>query len=239
MAVRDERAAVKAKAQGARGGRGAARGKSRPYHHGALRGALIEEALGLIREQGPEGFTLRELARRLGVSHAAPYRHFADRRALITAVAALGCDELAAAIRGGLDAAGPDLRARFLGAGYAYVRFALDKPAHFRAMFGSPEVDTGDAGYSEARARCWGILIGFIGDGQRAGLLVEGEAEVIATPVWAMHHGLACLAATGAWDEHGPAALKEIVDGAHAALLDGLLVRGGEGGGRGKKGAAR
>jgi AcrR family transcriptional regulator len=202
--------------------------KSRPYHHGALRGALLDEALGLIRELGPEGFTLRELARRLGVSHAAPYRHFVDRGALLTAVATLGCDELAAAIRAGLDAAGSDLRARFLAAGYAYVRFALDMPAHFKTMFESPEVDTADPTYMEATARCRGILIAFIRDGQQKGLLVEGDPEAIATPVWAMHHGLASLASAGAFKEHGPAALKGIVDRAHAALLDGLLVRGGD-----------
>lgn len=201
--------------------------KSRPYHHGALRGALLDEALELIRELGPEGFTLRELARRLGVSHAAPYRHFVDRGALLTAVAALGCDELRAAIRAGLEAAGPDLRARFLAGGYAYVRFALDRPAHFKTMFESPEVDTGDPMYMEATARCRGILIEFIGDGQRKGLLVEGDPEEMATPVWAMHHGLASLASAGAFKTEEPAELKRIVDGAHAALLDGLLVRGG------------
>jgi AcrR family transcriptional regulator len=215
------------------------RKKSRPYHHGGLRSALLDEALGLIREQGPEGFTLRELARRLGVSHAAPYRHFADRGALLTAVAAAGCDELAAAIRAGLDGAGTDLRARFLAAGYAYVRFALDKPAHFQTMFESAEVDKKDPAYAEATARCWGILIAFIREGQGRGLLVEGEPEVIAIPVWAMHHGLASLASAGAFEGHGPAALKGIVDGAHAALLDGLLVRGGEAPRAAKKGGQK
>ncbi|NUQ79608.1 MAG: TetR/AcrR family transcriptional regulator [Polyangiaceae bacterium] len=190
---------------------------------------MLEEAIELIQEAGPEGFTLRELARRLGVSHAASYRHFADRGALLTAVAALGCDELAAGIRAALEGAGDDLRARFLAAGYAYVRFALDKPAHFRTMFESAEVDSGDAGYVEATARCRGILIEFIREGQRRGLLVEGDPEVIATPVWAMHHGLASLASAGAFKAHGAGALKGIVDGAHAALLDGLLARGGWG----------
>ncbi|HZF54800.1 MAG TPA: TetR/AcrR family transcriptional regulator [Polyangiaceae bacterium] len=219
--------------------RASSRKESRSYHHGALRDALVGEAIELIRSEGPEGFTLRELARRLGVSHAAPYRHFADRGALLTAVAALGCDELAAAIRAALDEAGADLRARFLAAGYAYVRFALDMPAHFRTMFESPEVDTADPAYSEATARCRGILIEFIRDGQQRGLLVKGDPEGIATPVWAMHHGLASLASAGAFEAHGPAALRGIVDGAHAALLDGLLVRGGEAAPAAKKGRRR
>lgn len=202
-----------------------ARRKSRPYHHGDLRRALLEEALLLIKEQGPTGFTLREIARRLGVSHAAPYRHFADRSALLTALAALGCDELGAAITASLAEAGADLRARFLAAGFAYVRFALDRPAYFQTMFYSGEVDTADPAYAEAQARCFGILLSFIEEGQRSGELAAGDPRAIAMPVWAMHHGLACLASTGAFASHEPPALREVVDFAHASLLDGLLVK--------------
>lgn len=180
----------------------------------------------LIRELGPTGFTLREIARRLGVSHAAPYRHFADRGALLTAVAALGCEELGAAITAALGEAGKDLRARFLAAGFAYVRFALERPAHFQTMFYSGEVDTADPAYAAARERCFGILLAFIAEGQRAGDLAPGDPRAIATPVWAMHHGLACLASSSAFEAGEPSDLKQIVDFAHASLLDGLLVRG-------------
>jgi AcrR family transcriptional regulator len=203
-----------------------ARRKSRSYHHGDLRRALLDEALELIREEGPAGFTLREVARRLGVSHAAPYRHFADRKALLTAIAALGADELGAGITSALEGAGADLRARFLAAGYAYVRFALDRPAHFQTMFLNDAIDLADPVYEAARGRCYGILLSFIAEGQRAGELAPGDPEALATPVWAMHHGLACLASSGAFAAHGPAALQGIVDFAHASLLDGLLVRG-------------
>jgi AcrR family transcriptional regulator len=195
----------------------------RPYHHGDLSSALLEEALLLIKERGPQGFTLREVARRAGVSHAAPYRHFADRSALLTAVAAAGSVALGAAIQGALDAAPADLRARFLAAGHAYVRFAIERSAHFQVMFFAQEVDESDPSMLAAKERTLGILLDFIRDGQRAGSIVAGDPKTIAIPIWAMHHGLACLASAGAFAAHGPKALRGIIDGAHAALLDGIL----------------
>jgi AcrR family transcriptional regulator len=211
----------------------------RPYHHGDLRSALLEQALLLIKERGPQGFTLREVARRAGVSHAAPYRHFADRSALLTAVAAAGSVELGVAVQGALDAVAgggrgtekppgarqpaEDLRARFLAAGFAYVRFAIDRPAHFQVMFFAQEVDKADPSMLAAKGRTFGILLDFIREGQRAGLVVAGDPETIAIPIWAMHHGLACLASSSAFAEHGPKALRSLIDGAHAALLDGIL----------------
>lgn len=195
----------------------------RPYHHGDLSSALLEEALLLVKERGPQGFTLREVARRAGVSHAAPYRHFADRSALLTALAAAGSVALGAAIQGALDAAPADLRARFLAAGFAYVRFALDRSAHFQVMFFAPEIDASDPSMLAAKERTFGILLDFISDGQRAGRIVAGDPKTIAIPIWAMHHGLACLASGGAFAAHGPKALRSIIDGAHEALLDGIL----------------
>ena len=194
----------------------------RPYHHGDLRRAVLDEALALIEEQGHVGFTLREVARRIGVSHTAPYRHFPDKRALMTALAieALGtmADRLAAA----LDAAGGDLRARFLAAGAAYVRFALECPAAFRTIYAG-EGDLAEPAYQAAKARSFGLLLGFIGEAQRAGVFPAGDPTALARPVWAMHHGLATLASTGAFDAEGPEGLARIVDDAHTRLLDGMM----------------
>lgn len=215
----------------------------RPYHHGDLRSALLEQALLLVKERGPRGFTLREVARRAGVSHAAPYRHFADRSALLTAVAAAGSVELGVAVQAALDDAvagsgrggersaarkrarkpAEVLRARFLAAGFAYVRFAIERPAYFQVMFFAQEIDQTDPSMLAAKGRTFGILLDFIGDGQRNGLVVAGDPETIAIPIWAMHHGLACLASGGAFAAHGAKTLRSIIDDAHAALLDGLL----------------
>lgn len=182
----------------------------------------MDEALALIDERGLAAMTLREIARRIGVSHAAPYRHFADRRALLTALSAEGSALLAARIHAALDAAGGDLRARFLAAGFAYVRFALDHPALFQVMYSS-ELDAEDPTLRAAKQETFGILLRFIAEAQRQGAFPPGDVEALAIPIWAMHHGLATLAATRAFAGCGASGLRRIVDDAHARLLDGLL----------------
>src|SRR6478736_10491603 len=98
----------------------------RTYHHGDLRRAVLTAALDVIRTEGPGALSLRDLARRAGVSHAAPAHHFKDRTGLLTAIAAEGYALFADAL-----ADAPDLRER----GVAYVRFAATHPAHFQVMF--------------------------------------------------------------------------------------------------------
>src|ERR1700741_4543131 len=111
--------------------------KRKPYHHANLREELLEAAIRLIAEVGPTAFTLREIARRAGVSHNAPYRHFRDKDDVIAAVATQGYRELNHAM---LDAAKPDTDAvRCLKcAGLAYIAFALRRPEHFTVMFDAP-----------------------------------------------------------------------------------------------------
>jgi AcrR family transcriptional regulator len=99
----------------------------RPYHFGDLRGALLAEGESLLTEVGPAEISLREIARRIGVSHNAPYRHFATKEALLAAIAAAGFDTLAARLE--KPASDPEAFGR------AYVEFALERPAVFRLMF--------------------------------------------------------------------------------------------------------
>ena len=113
----------------------AARKPSRPYHHGNLRRALLDEALATIRAEGVEGLTLREIGARLGVSRTALYRHFADKRALLAAVATEGFRTLRQRLVAAWEEGGHD-RAAFESMGVAYVRFAVANPAHYRVMFG-------------------------------------------------------------------------------------------------------
>lgn len=196
---------------------------AKPYHHGDLRRAVLDEALVLIEERGHMDFTLREVARRIGVSHAAPYRHFADKGALVTELGAAAGLELAARIEAALAAAGDDLRAQFLGAGFAYVQFALDRPASFQVMMSS-DIDKAAPSMVEARARSYGLLLRFIEDAQRAGVFPPGAPPDLAIPIWAMHHGLAHLALSGAFDVRNPTLLRHVVDDAHTRLLDGLWI---------------
>src|SRR6187551_3077080 len=118
------------------------RKRVRPYHHGNLRRALLDEALDTIRAEGVDGLTLREIGARLGVSRTALYRHFADKRALLAAVATEGFrtlrQRLVTAWEDGRD------RASFEAMGVAYVGFAVANPAHYRVMFGSALGATAD-----------------------------------------------------------------------------------------------
>ena len=193
-----------------------------PYHHGDLPAAIAREALALVAEQGLAGLTLREVARRIGVSHAAPYRHFRDRTALVTALAIDGLERLATNLELALEGAGTDPRARFVAAGWAYVLFALDEPARFAIIF-TPSSSLHDPRVRAVRDRSFGILLRYIDDAQRAGFLAEGAPLAIATPIWAMQHGLATLAAAGGFKHvTGREALHAVVEAAHDALLEGI-----------------
>src|SRR5688500_16337258 len=113
----------------------AARKPRRPYHHGNLRRALLDQALATISADGVEAVTLREIGARVGVSRTALYRHFADKRALLTAVATEGFRTLRQQLVAAWEAGGRGDEA-FRSMGVAYVRFALANPAHYRVMFG-------------------------------------------------------------------------------------------------------
>src|ERR1700752_1113561 len=107
-----------------------------PYHHGDLRAACLRAAMELLEEHGETALSLRAVARRAGVSPAAPYRHYADRDALISAVAAVGYRELAERLAAAHPS--PSTPVQLAGVAIAYVQFALERPALFRIMFGEP-----------------------------------------------------------------------------------------------------
>lgn len=112
------------------------------YHHGDLKEALLSAAESVLDDHGLQGFTLRECARRAGVSHAAPKHHFGDVRGVLTEVAARGFNQLTRRLRLRLRAVGDDLDAQFVATSEAYLAFAQAHPEHFRIMFRSDLVDT-------------------------------------------------------------------------------------------------
>jgi AcrR family transcriptional regulator len=168
----------------------------KPYHHGNLREALLQAAVRLIARRGPAAFTLREVARRAGVSHNAPYRHFRDKDDLLAAVAAQGFRELTQAM---LEAAGrrPDDLQRLKRAGIAYVAFALRRPEHFTVMFDARAPRRKDARSSEAGELAFQTLVSFVRNCQEQGRLPSGEPLQLALLAWSMVHGIAKLAITG------------------------------------------
>jgi AcrR family transcriptional regulator len=191
----------------------------RPYHHGNLREALLEAAVGLIAEAGPKGFNLREVARRAGVSHNAPYRHFRDKDELLATVAAQGFDELTRAmLRAGTPGMKPVDRLR--GAGLAYVSFALRRPEHFTVMFETPPAECS----REAGQRAFDALLRLIEDCQRAADLPAADARSVAMVAWSVVHGVAKLALGGGI----PGSKTQLLDFARFAIDSSLggLARG-------------
>jgi AcrR family transcriptional regulator len=167
--------------------------RSRPYHHGALRAALIAEALLVIAEHGEAALSLRDLARRLGVSHAAPQRHFPTLDALLAAIAEEGFGLLAATVEVAVPSSASPVD-RLADAGWAYVRFALDHPNHFRVMFSGRLSQTQPSPPLQAvMSRAYSVLLGTIEAGQSAGQMADGDATELATAAWAQVHGLASL----------------------------------------------
>ncbi|MEU6354698.1 TetR/AcrR family transcriptional regulator [Streptomyces sp. NPDC047072] len=154
----------------------------RPYHHGDLRRAILGAALDVIAAEGPAALSLRDLARRAGVSHAAPAHHFKDRAGLLTAVAAEGFGLLAATIR---DAA--DLK----DAGVRYVRFARERPAHFQVMFAPQLLRADDLELTTARALATDALRTAV-----SGVRAEDfgiDARLAGVAAWSLAHGFATL----------------------------------------------
>lgn len=124
------------------------------YHHGNLREALLERAAEVIAERGVEALSLRALARDLGVSHAAPARHFGDRNELLVELASAGFRRSIEAMDEGAERAGADPVARYRALGRSYVRFAMENPSYFRAIT-HPDVLAHSSGELQAARRAW------------------------------------------------------------------------------------
>jgi AcrR family transcriptional regulator len=169
-------------------------GQGRPYHHIGLRDALIQAGLGILAEEGAQALTLRAVARRAGVSHNAPYRHFVDKEALLAAIAEEGFETLTQQVRAASARFPHDPRAQLEEAGWAYVQFALTHPDHLRVMFGGVIPDPqAHPTLQAAGARAFNALVEVVQAGQEAGVLVEGNPRELAAAAWAMVHGLALL----------------------------------------------
>lgn len=175
--------------------------EKQPYHHGDLRAALISAALTLIDRHGVKGFTLKDAARIAGVSIAAPYRHFADKDALLRAIQEEGLAAFDAALVASRDPAATP-KAQLIELGVAYLRFALTHPAHIRVIFGmsgatrekmSQETRNGDAAYA--------LLVDSV-----AALDPSAPEDLqrdLVLACWSMVHGYALLQLEGAFAATG------------------------------------
>lgn len=189
---------------------------SKPYHHGNLRNALIRASLALIRQEGPHGFTLREVARRAGVSHTAPYRHFRDKDDLLAAIVEEGFKRLAASMRAAATKVREPFR-RLQSAGIAYVEFALDQPEHFVVMFSAVLDKELHPSAKAAAESAFQELLGLVAECRIAAL----DPLTAARIAWSHVHGIAELAVRR---QFGFGTRKEILDFASAAT--GALLAG-------------
>lgn len=165
------------------------------YHHGDLRQSLIDAAIALISEDGISDLSLRRVARRVGVSHNAPYRHFEDKEALLAAVAEQGFQSLTVA----METAKQDIpvgTSQCLEAiGLAYVNFAVAQPFHYRLMFGDYRgSSSNDSALTAAAHQSFMVLVDTIRAGQSAGSFRAADPINMARVAWSMVHGQAMLA---------------------------------------------
>ena len=192
----------------------------RPYHHGNLRTALLAQAERTVRERGVQELSLRELARETGVSHGAPRRHFADRQALLDALAEAGFERLGDELRAAVEGAGEDFPARLQATAAAYIRFATADAALLELMFAGKHREPSGA-LNAAAERAFAVLFELIEQGQAQGALQAGEPERVGLVLFATIQGIAALLAGGMV---GPEQIDGLIADAIAHFLRGSRV---------------
>lgn len=192
----------------------------RPYHHGNLRTALLAQAELSVRQHGVQALSLRELARAVGVSHAAPRRHFPDRQALLDALAEAGFERLGRELRSAVNDAGEDFHARVIATATAYVRFATRDAALLELMFAGKH-SQGSGVLHEAADRAFAVIFELIEQGQRERALDPGQTERVSLVLFATIQGIAALITGGMIDAQQ---LDELVADAIAHFLRGSLT---------------
>ena len=182
--------------------------RRRPYHHGDLRASLVKAGLELIQQQSTDELSLREVARNVGVSATAVYRHFPDKQALLDALRAEGRAVLAQGQRDAMAAAGGGQKG-FDESGLAYVRFALANPALFRLMIKSPPPDVSAGSNPLAASEALQVL-----ETNAAAILPKNakarQRQLRAIRAWSLVHGLTMLILDGRLS-HDEAMIEAVV----------------------------
>lgn len=169
----------------------------RTYHHGSAKVQLVESARMLLAEQGAAGLSLRAVAQHAGLSHQAPYNHFADKQELLAELVRDGYERLATELQSGPQDGPKTRRRRLLWVGQTYITFAARERALFRLMFSRELVDvSGHPEAASAAGRAYGVLVDLIGE-----LAPAGKAQDLAVSAWSLVHGYATLVNETGLDE--------------------------------------
>ncbi|MDQ0761897.1 AcrR family transcriptional regulator [Streptomyces canus] len=195
--------------------------ETRPYHHGDLRSALLAAAERTLRDKGSASLSLRELARDLGVSHAAPGRHFKDKQALLNALALVGYDRMAEALEAADEPALP-LQDRLTVLARAYLGFAIDNAELLELMYARKHEPDAAEQMAAAIDRTVGALERAVAAAQQRGEIVDGDPEQLTLVVGTALHGLASFAVTGKFTTE---AAMTAVSGLVHHLMYGLKPR--------------
>ena len=198
---------------------------ARPYHHGDLHRELLCAARDLLEESNIASLSLRAVAKKVGVSHTAPYRHFKDKECLLADIAIEGFQELAEQLTGAVEMYPGEPGAQLQEAGHRYVQLALDNPQCVQLMFGGilpcddthPELrDSGDKAFSALKM--------IIEEGQAQGVFKKADAELMALTAWSSIHGLSLLFISGSVDDtvSRPVEVHSLTSAVTSMLLNGL-----------------
>jgi AcrR family transcriptional regulator len=168
------------------------------YHHGDLKNALIAAGIEILAQEGVHGLSLRQVALKAGVSHAAPYAHFADKQALIAAISTAGYQKVQERVERVLGEYANDPMQLLARTGWEYVQFAVTEPAHFKITFsGVVEKEKDYPALVEAARKSFALLTEVVARCQAAGVLRPGPADLTAVSVWGAIHGFLTLSLEG------------------------------------------
>jgi len=193
----------------------------RSYHHGDLRRVLAEAALSLAVEEGSWDFSLRDVARKAGVSHAAPYRHYESKRELMAEIAAQGFEALRDALEAATSTSQESPGRQLARTGEAYVRFGLEQPALYRLMFGPSLVSNRPARLQDAASGAFGVLREVMRSCWTGDPGDEAVIQQQALLAWAQVHGITMLALDG-WLEKGGGDAEALMERVARTWLPGF-----------------